>query len=130
MNTIKEKLKKSKIVIIYAVLIMLLSTSIVYLFFGNQNRISFTVESTNELIKEQNVLLEDLKRGRIAQKDSFVYIQKSHETSLKKKDSLSKKEKLAFKEKEKQYNEKIDSLVSIINGFQQSDLEPIRRKKD
>jgi len=120
--------KTSKLkIIIYIIIMFVVATSFVYFFFGNQNRISFTVESTNELIKEQKVLIEDLKRGRIIQNDSFTFVQQKHEKHISKKDSILKKEKFIFNEKVKKYKKEKDSLINIINSFKQSDLEPIKK---
>jgi hypothetical protein len=123
-TNVNKKVKTS--VIIYATIIFILSTVFVYLFFGNQNKITTIVESTNTLIKEQTVLIEDLKKDNDVQMDSLIEIKEKHEKTICEKDSISDKQRILFKKREKKYHKKIDSLVRVINTYQPSDLEPVK----
>jgi hypothetical protein len=121
----KKKVKTS--VVIYTIIIIILSTLFVYQFFGNQNKITTIVESTNDLIKEQTVLIEDLKKDNDIQMDSLMEIKEKHEKTICEKDSITDKQRFLFKKREKKYHKKIDSLIQVIDTYRPSDLRPVKK---
>lgn len=121
--------KNQKIqILFYAFVVFILTSLLVFLFFGNQNEVTFKIQSADDVIKQQSVLIQDLTSGRVAQNDSVKVLKNKTKNQTLELTKLNS-ELVEYKKNEKIYNNKIDSLSNIINTYQKSDLMPIKRTK-
>lgn len=110
---------------VFIAFILLIASSFVYIFFGNQGQVELSIKGRDQMLKELSVTNDDLKRARVAERDS---VHKLH-TVLVKNDSLiiTQDKKIKKGELEKQIlSHKVDSLSSILKKIQLSDIQPVK----
>lgn len=134
LNTLKSEIEKHQkhpkiatpiIVTIVALFVAFLIGIGVY-FSSNSNQIKLTITNGSEAIKRLEVRAENAENAQVQGRDSIQMLNKEITVQLeeiqKLQQSGDKKDKNI-----KELNDKVDSLLRVVNNFQHSDIEPVKR---
>ena len=95
-------------------------------FSSNQNQIRLTITNGSEVIKRLEVRADNAEKAQVEDRDKIGTLNDSISTKameIEKLKNVSNKKD----EKIKDLNEKVDSLLRIVNTYQHSDIEPVKR---
>lgn len=95
-------------------------------FSSNSNQIKLTITNGSEIIKRLEVRAENAENAQVQDRDSI----QSLKTEIVDRDSsiLKLKTENSVKDKNiKELNDKVDSLLNVVNTYQRSDIEPVKR---
>ena len=133
-NALKDAIEKSKKhpkmsnYIIYGIVIIfvafLIGTGV--WFAGNQNQVKLTITNGSEVIKNLEIRIEDTEKARVLERDSVNHLNNIITTTTQNRDSV-KSVTIKQKKEIKDLNAKVDSLLRIVNTFEHSNLEPVKR---
>lgn len=110
---------------IFGIFIVFLISTAVW-FSSNQNQIKLTVTNGSETIKRLELRAEDAEKARVLERDSLIELNNVILKTTKDKETVELKNKEQAKTI-KELNAKVDSLLHVTNGFERSDLEPVKR---
>lgn len=124
------KISKNVLYLILGAFIIFLVAIGIY-FSSNQNQIKLTITNGSELIKRLEVRAENAEKAQVEGRDSIQSLNQNIVDRELKLDSLKKVfEKEADKKDKsiKELNDKVDSLLRIVNTYQHSDIEPVKQR--
>lgn len=95
-------------------------------FTSNSNQIKLTITNGSELIKKLELRAENAENAQVQERDSIQYLNNEITKQL---DELKVLQTQSDKKDKniKELNDKVDSLLRIVNTYQRSDIEPVKR---
>lgn len=121
------KISKPVVFLILGAFIIFLVGIGIY-FSSNQNQIRLTITNGSEIIKTLEVRAENAEKAQVKDRDTIGSLKNTIDAKTKEIETL----KIASEKKDKNIkdlNEKMDSLLLIVNTYQRSDIEPVKRDK-
>lgn len=134
LNSLKSEIEKHQkhpkiatpVIVTVVVIFIVFLISIGVYFSSNSNQIKLTITNGSEAIKRLEVRAENAESAQVQGRDSIQLLNKEITIQLEEIQKLQtsgeKKDKNI-----KELNEKVDSLLRVVNNFQHSDIEPVKR---